>query len=459
MDADLGRVLAGRYRLIERVGRGGMGAVWHAHDDRLDRDVAVKELLLPEHLTASERENWIARLDREARAAARLKHPGIVTVHDRTASEDGRPWIVMELVRGGSLADLLASQGRLAPEQTARIGLQVLDALHAAHRTGITHRDIKPANILLEQDRAVLTDFGIAALDGDATLTASGSLLGTPAFMAPEQVRGLPATAASDLWSLGATLYAAVQGHPPFDGTNAGAVLVAVATEEPIPAVAAGPLAPVLSGLLRKDPAERLTHDQLRPMLSGIAAAAPYVPTQPAVPPVPLAAPPAPPVPPAPLVPPAPRRKPRRAALVAAAVLVLAAGGGLGGYLLHDSHKGADKDSAAYRANVRGAEQLGEPAGFSRTSETKLAGDKVRVTYTTTAVCGSCGNQPRAVTDWLKSQPDVRAVILYPRGYETDGCHRRGDCLLGVSSAGHPPLAGGQWYLKEGRLVFQLDVG
>ncbi|MFI1094816.1 serine/threonine-protein kinase [Streptomyces sp. NPDC020917] len=453
MDADLGRVLAGRYRLIARVGRGGMGAVWHAHDDRLDRDVAVKELVLPGHLTAAERENWIARLDREARAAARLKHPGIVTVHDRTASEDGRPWIVMELVRGGSLADLLAAQGRLAPEQAARIGLQVLDALHAAHLAGITHRDIKPANILLEQDRAVLTDFGIAALDGDATLTASGSLLGTPAFMAPEQVRGLPATAASDLWSLGATLYAAAQGHPPFDGTNPGAVLVAVATEEPIPAVGTGPLEPVLSGLLRKDPAQRLTHGQLRPMLGRIAAAAPYVPTQPSMPPPPLAAPQAPPVPPA-----APR-KPRRTTAIAAAVLVLLAGGGLAGYLLHDSHKSADKDSAAYKANVRGAQQLGEPDGFRRTSETKLAGDKVRVTYTTTAVCGSCGSQPRAVTDWLKAQPDVKAVFLYPRGYGTGGCHNRGDCLLGVDSAGRPPLAGGQWYVKDGRLVFQLDVG
>lgn len=475
MDADLGRVLAGRYRLLERVGRGGMGAVWHAHDDQLDRDVAVKELLLPEHLTAPERENWIARLDREARAAARLKHPGIITVHDRMVSEDGRPWIVMELVRGGSLADLLASRERLLPEQAARIGLQVLESLRAAHQAGITHRDVKPANILLEQDRVVLTDFGIAAVDGDATLTASGVLLGTPAFMAPEQVRGLPATPASDLWSLGATLYAAVQGHPPFEGANSGAVLVAVATEEPIPTTLAGPLEATLRGLLHKDPAQRLTHAQLHELLSRVASSSAYVPTQldasgapsgrttPTAGTEPLlpAKPAHPPLVPGHLpAPPAPRRKPGRAAVITAVVLLLAVGGGLGGYLLY-GHKNADEDSPAYKANLRAAHQMGQPPGFSRTSETKLGGDKVRETYTTTAACGSCTSQTRtkAVTDWLKGQPDVQAVILYPRGYRTEECHKPGDCGLAVNSAGHPHLGSGQWYVKAGRLVFQIDVG
>ncbi len=189
---------------------------------------------------ATERQNWIARLDREARAAARLKHPGIITVHDRITGPDGRPWIVMELVDGGSLADLVEARGALPPQQVADIGRQVAAALAAAHRLGITHRDIKPANILIEEDRVILTDFGIAALEGDATLTATGMIMGTPAFMAPEQIRGLPATAESDLWSLGATLYAAVEGHAPFSGTAPSAVLVAVATEEPTPAVRAG---------------------------------------------------------------------------------------------------------------------------------------------------------------------------------------------------------------------------
>ncbi|MFI6055780.1 serine/threonine-protein kinase [Streptomyces violascens] len=275
MDDDHGQLLAGRYRLSRLLGQGGMGAVWHAHDEQLGRDVAVKELRLPEHLGELERQNWIARLDREARAAARLKHPGIITVHDRISGADGRPWIVMELVDGGSLADLIEAHGALTPGRAADVGRQVAAALAAAHRVGITHRDIKPANILLEGDRVVLTDFGIAALEGDATLTATGMIMGTPAFMAPEQVRGLPATAASDLWSLGATLYAAVEGRAPFAGTAPSAVLVAVATEPPIPAVRAGVLGPVLDGLLHKDPAARLTMDQLQAQLNGVAAPTP----------------------------------------------------------------------------------------------------------------------------------------------------------------------------------------
>ncbi|TMR14056.1 serine/threonine-protein kinase, partial [Nonomuraea zeae] len=264
----LGGLLANRYRLTGLLGQGGMGAVWRARDERLDRDVAVKEVRLPEHLGASEREVWIARLDREARAAARLKHPGIITVHDRVTGDDGRPWIVMELVHGGSLQDVVHAHGPLPPHQAARIGLQVAAALAAAHRAGVTHRDIKPANILLEDDRAVLTDFGIAALDGDATLTGTGTLLGTPAFMSPEQVRGLPVTAVSDLWALGATLYAAVEGRPPFGHASPEAVIAALAARDAAPAVPPGPLAAVLGGLLRKEPAERMGMDRLQAELA-----------------------------------------------------------------------------------------------------------------------------------------------------------------------------------------------
>ncbi|MEV4004242.1 serine/threonine-protein kinase, partial [Actinomadura sp. NPDC049753] len=268
---DLGRMLLGRYRLMDPLGRGGMGTVWRAHDERLGRQVAVKELRLPEGLNAEERGAWTARVDREARAAARLRHPGIVTVHDLVTTDDGQPWIVMELVPGPSLADLLAEHGPLPPDRAAALGLGVLDALRAAHQAGIVHRDIKPANVLLEGDRVVLTDFGIAAVEGDATLTRSGALLGTPAYMSPEQVRGLPAGAESDLWSLGATLHTAVEGRPPFAGTSPGAVLVAVATEEPAPAPNAGPLAPVLHGLMRKSPAERMTLDQAQRTLNSLA--------------------------------------------------------------------------------------------------------------------------------------------------------------------------------------------
>ncbi|MGI5226722.1 WD40 repeat domain-containing serine/threonine protein kinase [Actinoallomurus sp. CA-142502] len=270
MNTGVGAVLAGRYHILGQLGRGGMGAVWQARDADLDRLVAIKELRLPEHVAAEERRVWYARMEREARAAARLRHPGIVTVYERVLGDDGRPWIVMELIQGGSLQDLLREQGRLPAPQAAAIGGQVLAALSAAHERGIVHRDIKPANVLLEGDRAVLTDFGIAALDGDATLTHTGTLLGTPAFMAPEQVRGDRATPRSDLWSLGATLYAAVEGHPPFSGPTHGSVFIAIATENPAPPVHAGPLTEVLAGLLRKNPAERLTADAVRGLLTSI---------------------------------------------------------------------------------------------------------------------------------------------------------------------------------------------
>ncbi|UQX04566.1 serine/threonine-protein kinase [Streptomyces sp. RerS4] len=274
MTDDRGRLLAGRYRLAELLGQGGMGTVWRAHDEQLDREVALKELRLPDDLDASLRKAWIGRLDREARAAARLKHPGVITVHDRIAGEDGRPWIVMELVNGGSLDDLIKEDGPLPPAEVAKIGRQVLDALRAVHATGVTHRDIKPANVLLEGDRVVLTDFGIAAVEGEPGLTRSGALMGTPAYMSPEQVRGLPATAESDLWSVGATLFTAVEGHPPFSGSGSWAVFVAIATEEPATAVRAGELAPVLTGLLRKDPAQRLTAEEAYDLLAGPAGEA-----------------------------------------------------------------------------------------------------------------------------------------------------------------------------------------
>lgn len=266
-----------------------MGAVWRAHDEQLGREVAVKELRLPEHLDASQRAAWIARLDREARAAARLKHPGIITVHDRITSQDGRPWIVMELVRGRSLADLISSEGTLSPQRAAEIGLQILAALQVAHRAGITHRDIKPANVLLEDGRVVLTDFGIAAVDGEETLTRSGAVLGTPAYMSPEQVRGEEATAESDLWSLGATLYTAVEGRRPFDGASTGAVFVAIATQPPVPPAQAGPLEPAFNGLLRKHPAERLTADQLHALLVQARQPAARQAVPPSPPPVPAA--------------------------------------------------------------------------------------------------------------------------------------------------------------------------
>ena len=263
-------VLAGRYRNLGRIGQGGMGSVWRAHDIDLDREVAVKELRVPEQATDQERRVWYARMEREARAAARLRHTGIVTVYDRVMGQDGRPWIIMELVRGRSLEQLLAEQQALPPRQVAAIGLAMLDALSAAHVQGVVHRDVKPANVLLEGDRVLLTDFGIAALEGDVTITRSGMVLGTPAYMSPEQVEGKAVTQASDLWSLAATLYAAVEGRRPFDGPSHGAVFVAIATRQPPPPQCGGPLAQVLNGLLRKDPNERLSPAQVRDLLNAV---------------------------------------------------------------------------------------------------------------------------------------------------------------------------------------------
>ncbi|MEU8040073.1 serine/threonine-protein kinase [Streptosporangium sp. NPDC049078] len=272
MAHEAGMLVAGRYRLMNVLGRGGMGTVWRARDESLERQVAIKELILPDYLDVAARETLYRRMGREARAAAQLKHPAIITVHDHVVEADGRPWIVTEIIDGPSLDELLRTQGRLPPRRVAAIGAQILAALRVAHAAGITHRDIKPANVLLEGERVVLTDFGIAAVEGDVTLTGAGVTLGTPAFISPEQINGHPATAASDLWSLGATLYAAVEGRRPFAGTTHGSIYVSIATRPFAPLVHAGPLAPLLEGLLRKEPALRLTGAQAAAVLAEIAA-------------------------------------------------------------------------------------------------------------------------------------------------------------------------------------------
>ena len=261
-----------RYRLLNPVGRGGMGMVWHAHDVLLDRDVAVKELILPFGLDSAGTQIAFRRVLREARSAARLSHPGIVTVHD-VVEEDGRPWIVMELVRAWSLEQAIRQNGPLPPVQAAEIGIRVLDALRHAHAHGILHRDVKPGNVLLTQDRVVLTDFGIAALEGEVSITQTGLLMGSPAYIPPERLQGRPITQAADLWSFGATLYAAVEGRPPYEGPDAVAVLGAVLTQEPARPERAGPLLPVIEGLLRKNPADRITAAQAAQMLEQVLAA------------------------------------------------------------------------------------------------------------------------------------------------------------------------------------------
>jgi eukaryotic-like serine/threonine-protein kinase len=266
------RVVAGRYRLSRVVGRGGMGVLWAARDEMLGREVAVKEMRPPvggadEH-DAVVRERAL----REARAAARVTHPSAVTVYD-VVEEDGRPWIVMELLPSRTLADVLAVDGPLAPPAVARIGLDLLDALTTAHAVGVVHRDVKPGNVLFADGRAVLVDFGIAMLDGDASLTSTGLLLGSPAFMAPERARGEQPTPASDLWSLGATLFTAVEGDAPFRRDGQLPTLAAVVTQDAPPAEHAGPLRPLLARLLARDPADRPTAAEARVLLVDALAA------------------------------------------------------------------------------------------------------------------------------------------------------------------------------------------
>ncbi|MEE4490929.1 serine/threonine-protein kinase [Streptomyces sp. BE230] len=283
---EAGLVLAGRYRLGEVLGRGGMGKVWRAHDEVLHRTVAVKELTAGLYVAEADRVVLHARTQKEARAAARITHPGVVTVHD-VIEYDNRPWIVMQYVDGPSLADQAKESGEIEPREAARIGLHVLGALRAAHSAGVLHRDVKPGNVLLARDgRVLLTDFGIAAIEGDSTITRTGELVGSIDYLAPERVRGGDPGPASDLWSLGATLYTAVEGRSPFRRTSPISTMQAVVTEDPPTPSRAGALAPVITALLRKEPEDRPSAAEAERMLLEAMegreprSAQAYVPTQ-----------------------------------------------------------------------------------------------------------------------------------------------------------------------------------
>lgn len=321
-------MIDGRFELVARLGGGGMGTVWRARDLVLHREVALKEVRPPDPALAEydpeAARTLRARVLREARALARVDHPNVVTIHHIVDTGDaGYPWIVMELVPGLSLHDRLA-QGPLTPVRAAAIGRELLSALRAAHAAGIQHRDVKPANVLLRPDgRPVLTDFGIAAIRESTSLTATGALIGSPDYIAPERIRGQEGHPASDLWSLGMLLYVAVEGSHPLRRASTLATLAAVLDEEVPPAAHAGPLAPVLDALLVRDPAARPAMAEVDDMLAAVGTPdgptatrpAPPGATEPqdAVPPgarQPAAAAWAPPVPP---VPPAPTGPPRRA--------------------------------------------------------------------------------------------------------------------------------------------------
>ncbi|MBZ4319357.1 serine/threonine-protein kinase [Streptomyces huiliensis] len=277
-DPGAGRRVGGRYLLRSRLGHGGMGTVWRAHDEVVDREVAIKEPRVPDHVPESMRQNIHLRMQREARAAARVAHPSVVAVHD-VVVEEGRPWIVMELVKGQSLGDRL-NEGTLDAREAARIGLAVLGALEAAHEAGVLHRDVKPDNVLLgRHDRVVLTDFGIAQIEGEQGLTETGGFIGSAEFVAPERALGQRPGPASDLWSLGVVLYAAVEGMSPFRRSNTNATMQAVLSAEP-PRPTRGPdgFTDIVMRLLRKEPSARPTTSEVRAALEEVARPAPVAP-------------------------------------------------------------------------------------------------------------------------------------------------------------------------------------
>ena len=336
------RLIDGRYGRVEELGRGGFGVVWRAHDTLLERDVAIKEVRFPEVLDEEEQAGVREKVLREARAAARLSHPALITVYD-VVEEDGRPFIVMELVDAPTLAQRVASEGPLPEQEAARIGEQVLDALATAHAHGIVHRDVKPANVMVSPTgRVQLGDFGIASILDDPKVTSSGQLAGSPSYMAPEQAQNRPAGPATDLWGLAATLYFAVEGEPPFEKDGAIPTLTSVVNDDPRPVQRAAALAPLLRELLVKEPSTRLTVEEVRRRLAEVAAGSPVVPARPAPAPEPTmeldadplpplavtraepVAPPAPPEPdevPAPVVPHV-RRRPARQSPTGPALLV-----------------------------------------------------------------------------------------------------------------------------------------
>ncbi|MEW2270924.1 serine/threonine-protein kinase [Streptomyces griseofuscus] len=365
-----GPLIAGRYRLTARLGRGGMGTVWRARDETVDREVAVKEPRIPDHLPERERANAFERMRREARAAARLDHPAVVNVYD-VAVVDGRPWLVMELVHGRTLGDVL-DEGTLDAREAARIGLEVLGALEAAHAAGVLHRDVKPDNVLLgRHGRVVLTDFGIARIEGDTRLTDTGGFVGSPEYVAPERVLGQLPGPASDLWSLGVLLYTATEGVSPFRRSNTPATLQSVLNATPAPPTAAGgPLAEVIDGLLHKDPARRPSAQRVRALLTeAVEPPAPRSQLTPSPVPSTQAAPP-----------PARRRRPGRTAWLGAgaAVVALAAGAYL---VLADPFAGPLPDGWSMRPEGRLGATLAVPAGYQVSRPSSDDSDKNWVEY------------------------------------------------------------------------------
>lgn len=344
--ASHGDLIAGRYRITTPLGRGGMGTVWRAQDDLLGRAVAVKELHVDAGQSAADAEGRRERTLREARSVAQVKHPGILVLHD-VVQHDAQPWLVMELIDGRSLADRMALEGPVPPAEAARIGLALLAALRAAHTAGVLHRDLKPANVLLEAgtERVVLSDFGIAQVAGQTTLTETGAFVGSPEYTAPERMSGKRTGPESDLWSLGVLLCAAVEGESPFHRDSVAGVLHAVVMDDIRIPDSAGPLTPVVRGLLERDPERRLGADEAEQALRGFLVEE-RMPTVPRTPVTPKPAQP-PPADDAIVLgaAPAPTARPRiRTALLAGALVAALAAGGTGTWLMtrDDSSAGSE---------------------------------------------------------------------------------------------------------------------
>ncbi|MFJ1973224.1 serine/threonine-protein kinase [Streptomyces sp. NPDC087903] len=422
-EGDSARVIAGRYRLEKRLGRGGMGVVWRATDQLLGRQVAVKEIPLDDTLSEEEARRQRDRTLREARAVAQLRHPHIIVVHD-VVEHDERPYIVMDLIGGGSLADRVSARGPVDAAEAARIGIGLLSALRTAHAAGVLHRDIKPANVLLEADtdRVVLTDFGIAQVAGATTLTETGSFVGSPEYTAPERMSGARTGPESDLWSLGALLCTVLSGESPFRRDSLGGILHAVVFDEIRPPVQAGPLLPVVRGLLERDPERRLDAAQAERMLrafrdTGRTPTPPpgYTPTRLDVPrrePAPTAAEPVPPG----------RTYSTKGVLVAALLVAAMAGagvsaaallvnrdGGGGGGTPTSSGPGASVTSASSPVS-HPARPSGQPSGASPATNSS------RSATTGTGTSGQTPNSP-APSGYRTAKDPAGFTLAVPDGF------------------------------------------